>query len=74
MLQYYAKHLAREDIEKIASKTPGWNFRQLAKFAEEVVRSYVSSLDLGVLEAEEPPLPRVEDYLKAIAKYDKRRD
>ena len=30
-------------------------------FAEEVVRTYVSSLDLNRLEAGEPPVPRKED-------------
>jgi hypothetical protein len=47
----------------------GRNFRKLARFAEEVVRSYVSSLDLNLLEAGNPPLPRKEDHVAALADF-----
>ena len=72
VLGYYARHLSDDDLAQIISKmnslnTSGCNFRQVAKFAEEVLRSYVSALDISMLESDNPPLPRVEDYLKAVA-------
>jgi len=45
----------------------GWSFRQVARFAQDVVRSYVAALDLSLIEASDPPLPRKEDYLAALA-------
>lgn len=40
----------------------------IAQFCREVVRDYVSRLDLNQLEAVEPPLPKKEDYLKILSK------
>jgi SpoVK/Ycf46/Vps4 family AAA+-type ATPase len=65
-LAYYARHLSLDDIAELLPHMEGWNFRQLARFAEEVLRRYVSSLDLTSLEAAEPPLPQKEDYLAAL--------
>jgi len=65
-LAYYARHLSSDEVTDLATRLDGWNFRKIARFAEEVVRSYVSHLDLTVLEASEPPLPRKEDYLRAL--------
>ena len=60
---YYARHLSAEDHADLARRTEGWNFRRIARFAESVVRMYVAGLDLSQLEAREPPLPRLQDYL-----------
>lgn len=69
-LAYYASQLSSEDVAELVERLDSWNFRKIARFAEEVVRSYVSSLDLNLLEADEPPLPRKEDYLAALADFD----
>ncbi len=66
-LVYYAKQLSSEDHAEIVEKLDGWNFRRLAKFAEQVIRAYVSQLNLNLLEASEPPLPRKEDYLAVLS-------
>jgi hypothetical protein len=65
-LTYYSRQLSPEDVAEIVRHFDGWNFRQVSRFAEEVVRRYVSSLDLNLLEAPEPPVPRKQDYLSAI--------
>jgi SpoVK/Ycf46/Vps4 family AAA+-type ATPase len=65
-LAYYAKHLSEDEVAELAARLDGWNFRKLARFAEDVVRSYVSGLDLRLLEAKDAPLPRKEDYLAAL--------
>lgn len=66
---YYARHLPDDDVAEISSRMkPGaWNYRRIARFCEEVVRRYVSGLDLSQLEANEPPLPRKEDYLRYLS-------
>ena len=66
-LAYYAGQLSPDDVAELVERLDGWNFRKIARFAEEVVRSYVSGLDLNLLEAGDPPLPRKEDYLAALA-------
>lgn len=66
-LSYYARHLAEADVDELAVRTEGWNFRRLARFAEAVVRGFVAGLDLTQLEAREPPLPRLDDYLRELA-------
>ena len=53
-------------MAEVAAQLEGWTFRQLARFAEEVVRVYVSKLDVTQLEAAEPPLPCKEDYLAML--------
>lgn len=63
---YYARHLSESDIDEIGEKFKGWNFRTTARFSEEVVREFVSHLDITQLEAPEPPLPQKEDYLKLL--------
>lgn len=68
-LAYYARQLSPLDVAELVERLDGWNFRQVARFAEDVVRVYVSSLDLTLLEAGEPPLPRKEDYLAALGPY-----
>lgn len=65
-LSYYARQLPSDDVAEIVERLNGWNFRRIARFAEDVVRSYVSSLDLSLLEASDPPLPRKQDYLAAL--------
>jgi hypothetical protein len=40
-----------------------------SRFAESVLRAYVSVLDLTLLEGTEPPLPRKEDYLHALHEF-----
>ena len=66
-LAYYAQHLSTTDVAELVEQLDGWNFRRISRFAEEVIRSYVSNLDLNLLEAGEPPLPGKEDYLAALA-------
>ena len=66
-LAYYAGQLSPDDVAELVERLDDWNFRKIARFAEEVVRSYVSGLDLNLLEAGDPPLPRKEDYLAALA-------
>lgn len=61
-LAYYARQLAADDVAHLAARMEGWNFRRLARFAEAVVRGYVSRLDISQLEAKAPPVPGVEDY------------
>lgn len=68
-LAYYAGQLSSDEVAELVGQLNGWNFRKIARFAEEVVRSYVSSLDLNLLETAEPPLPRKEDYLSALARF-----
>jgi hypothetical protein len=41
--------------ESAAARMEGWSFRRIARFAESVVRAYVSGLDVGQLEGSEPP-------------------
>ena len=65
-LAYYAMQLSPDDVAELVQHLEGWNFRQIAQLAEEVVRSYVSNLDLSQLEAGDPPLPRKEDYLAGL--------
>ncbi len=65
-LAYYAKQLSAGDVAEIAANFDGWNFRQVARFAENVLRRYVASLDLTQLEARDPPLPAKADYLLAL--------
>jgi SpoVK/Ycf46/Vps4 family AAA+-type ATPase len=65
-LAYYAAQLSADDVTEVAQHIEGWNFRRIARFAEDVVRRYVSNLDLNLLQAAEPPLPRKEDYLAAL--------
>ena len=65
-LAYYAKHLQPGEVADLADRMEGWSFRRLARFAESVVRAYVSRLDLSQLEAPEPPLPTMEDYVKEL--------
>lgn len=65
-LSYYARQLSEEDVEEVAAHLNDWNFRRVARFAEEVLRSYVSGLDLTQLEANEPPVPRKGDYLRTL--------
>ncbi len=69
VFRYYARHLAGADVELVASRMDGWSFRQIARFSEGVVRRYVSGLDLSQLQATDPPLPRVEDYLSALEEH-----
>jgi hypothetical protein len=66
-LSYYARHLLPGDIADLADRMDGWSLRRLARFAESVVRAYVSGLDLSQLEAPEPPLPAMEDYVRELA-------
>lgn len=66
VFSYYARHLKENDVSEIARKLTGWNFRKIARFCEDVIRSYVSNLDLTQLEAPNPPLPQKEDYLKLL--------
>jgi len=68
-LSYYARQLSPEDVAEIVERLDGWNFRRIARFAEEVVRTYVSSLDLNLLEASDPPLPTKQDYLATLEGY-----
>jgi len=68
VFSYYARHLKENDVSEIAEKLIGWNFRKIARFCEDVIRSYVSNLDLTQLEAPDPPLPQKEDYLKLLYK------
>ncbi|GAB5045932.1 hypothetical protein TdN_03240 [Thermodesulfovibrio sp. TK110] len=68
VFKYYARHLNDSDVDYIVSHFEGWNFRKIAQFCREVVRDYVSRLDLNQLEAVEPPLPKKEDYLKILSK------
>jgi SpoVK/Ycf46/Vps4 family AAA+-type ATPase len=65
-LAYYARQLTSDDIDELVEQMSGWNFRKIARFAEEVVRTYVSTLDLSRLEAADPPVPLKEDYLAAL--------
>ena len=65
-LAYYARQLSSSDVAELVERLDGWNFRQIARFAEDVVRVYVSSLDLTLLESGEPPLPGKQDYLAAL--------
>jgi hypothetical protein len=65
-LAYYARHLPADDVGELANRMEGWNFRQVARFAENVLRRYVSSLDLSALETQEPPLPGKQDYLETL--------
>ena len=65
-LAYYAAHLSPADVDTLVQRMDGWNFRRLERFAEDAVRRFVSGLDLAMLEASEPPLPGVEDYLAAL--------
>ena len=67
VLSYYARQLPADEITELAALMEGWTFRQVARFAQDVVRSYVAALDLSLLEASDPPLPRKEDYLAALA-------
>lgn len=67
-LAYYARQLSPVEIAEVAERLDGWNFRQLARFAEDVVRVYVSGLDLTLLETGEPPLPQKDDYLAALGR------
>jgi SpoVK/Ycf46/Vps4 family AAA+-type ATPase len=66
-LAYYARQLSDDDVAEIVERLGGWNFRKIARFAEEVLRTYVSNLDLTLLEARDPPLPKKADYLEALA-------
>ena len=66
MLAYYAGHLSQDDVASVVERLDGWNFRRVARFAEEVVRSYVARLDLDLLGASEPPLPARSDYLDTL--------
>jgi AAA+ superfamily predicted ATPase len=66
-LSYYAKHLPADEVAVLADRMEGWSFRRLARFAESVVRTYVSGLDLTRLEAPDPPLPAMEDYVRELA-------
>jgi len=50
--------LSRDEVAEVVQHFDGWNFRQVARFAEEVIRRYVSSLNLSLLEASDPPLPQ----------------
>lgn len=68
VFKFYAKHLSDGDVEKILPYLKAWNFRQVSQFCTEVIRNFVSTLDLSQLEAPEPPLPRVEFYLEMIEK------
>lgn len=65
-LAYYARQLSADDAAEIVQRLDGWNFRKIARFAEEVLRRYVGSLDLTQLEAHDPPLPEKKDYLAAL--------
>ncbi len=67
VLSYYARHLRQEEINDIVPSMEGWSIRQISRFCKEVLRQYVSGLDLSQLEAEDPPLPRKEDYLKLLS-------
>jgi hypothetical protein len=40
-MAYHARHLSSEDIADLAERLEGWNFRRIARFAEETLRSYV---------------------------------
>jgi hypothetical protein len=66
VLSYYARQLAADETAELAARMEGWSFRRVARFAQDVVRSYVAALDLTRLEASSPPLPRMEDYLSAL--------
>jgi hypothetical protein len=66
-LAYYARHLPAGDVADLAERMVGWSFRRLSRFAESVVRSYVSGLDVSHLEAREPALPCREDYEREMA-------
>ena len=68
-LAYYARQLSADDVAEIVQQLDGWNFRTIARFAEEVIRTYVSSLDLTLLEAHDPPLPSKADYLAALPSF-----
>lgn len=68
-LSYHASQLSHDDVAELIERMEGWNFRQVARFAEEALRFYVSRLDLTLLEADEPPVPRKEDYLAALANF-----
>jgi SpoVK/Ycf46/Vps4 family AAA+-type ATPase len=65
-LTYYAAHLPPEDIAEVAAHLRGCNYRQVSRFAEHAVRTYVAGLNLTQLEATDPPLPRKEDYLVGL--------
>lgn len=66
-LAYHARQLSDDEIAEIVQHLDGWNFRKIARFAEEVLRRYVANLDLTLLEAHDPPLPEKADYLEALA-------
>lgn len=66
VFKYYAKHLEDSEIERILPYLEGWNFRKVSQFCCEVLRDFVSSLDLSQLEAPEPPLPSIDFYLRAF--------
>ncbi len=66
VFSYYAQHLDEQDVDEIAKKLTGWNFRKIARFGEDALRYYISQLDLDYLEAKEPPVPQKEDYLKLL--------
>jgi SpoVK/Ycf46/Vps4 family AAA+-type ATPase len=65
-LAYYARQLPPDDVADLVARMEGWSFRRIARFAESVVRAYVSGLDVSQLEASEPPLPRREDYEREL--------
>jgi AAA+ superfamily predicted ATPase len=65
-LAYYARQLSADDVAEVVEQLEGWNFRQVARFAEDVIRRYVASLDLTLLEAHDPPLPSKADYFAAL--------
>ncbi|RKX76825.1 MAG: hypothetical protein DRP87_10850 [Spirochaetes bacterium] len=66
VFRYYARHLSDEDVKEIASCMDGWNFRKVARFSEEVVRRYVSGLDLSEIKSPDFPLPGKDVYLNYI--------
>jgi hypothetical protein len=69
MFDHVQHPMEKSDVAEVAEQLNGWNFRKIARFAEEVLRFYVSRLDLNLLEAREPPLPRKEDYLSVLANF-----
>lgn len=74
VFRYYAKHLSDEDVNMIVPRLEGFNFRKIAQFCKEVLREFVSSLDLSQLEAPEPPLPKADLYIKVLEELKKRQD
>ena len=66
MLACYARQLRPDEITDLAARMESWSFRQVARFAQDVVRSYVATLYLTRLDASDPPVPRMEDYLVAL--------